>query len=56
MKNLMEAHIVAIAALQTTEDNRRQEGQYAESDEGVMDPVNHFGGIGVSAGNEKCRS
>ena len=52
----MQAHIVAIAALQTTEDNRRQDGQYAESDEGLMDPVNHFAGNGVSAGNEKRRS
>ena len=55
MKNLMQAHIIAIAALQPTEDNRRQDGQYAESDEGLMDPVNHFGGVGVRTGNEKRR-
>ena len=49
----MQAHIVAIAALQTAEDDRRQDGQYPESDESVMDSMNHFGRIGVRARNEK---
>jgi len=56
VKNLVQAHIVAIAALQTTEDDGRQNGQYTESDEGLMDSVNHFGWIGMTAGKEKRRS
>ena len=53
VKNLVLAHIVAIAALQTAEDNRRHDGQYSKSDESLMDSLNHFGRIGVRAGNEK---
>ena len=56
MKNLVQAHTIAIAALQTTEDNGRQNGQYTESDEGLMDSVNHFGGIGMTTGKEEHRS
>jgi len=56
VKDLVQDHIVAIAALQTTEDNGRQDGQYTESDEGPMDSVNHFSEIGMTAGNEKRRS
>ena len=55
MKNLVQAHIVAIPALQTTEDSGREDGQYTQGDEGLMDSVNHFGGIGMTAGNEKRR-
>ena len=56
MKNLVQAYIVAVGTLQTTEDGGRQDGQYTESNEDLMDSMNHFGGIGVSAGNEKRRS
>jgi hypothetical protein len=55
VKNLMQADVVAIAALQTAEDNRRCESQYPENNEGIMDSVNHLGRVGVRAGNEKCR-
>jgi len=49
----MHAHIVAISALQTAEDDRRYDGQYPESDESFMDSLNHLGRFGVCAGNEK---
>jgi hypothetical protein len=55
VKNLVQAHIVAVGTLQTTEDGGRQDGQYTESNEDLMDSMNHFGGIGVSVGNEKRR-
>ena len=56
MKNLMQAHSLAIAAPQTAEDNRRYDGLYPEGNESFMDSVNHFGGIGASVGNEERRS
>ena len=49
----MQAHIIAIAASQTTEDNRRYHGQHPESHESLVDSMNHFGWIRVRAGNEK---
>ena len=49
----MHAHIVAISALQTAEDDRRYDGQYSKSDESFMDSLNHLGRFGVCAGNEK---
>jgi hypothetical protein len=49
----MQAYIVAIAAPQTAEGNCRYDGQYPESDESFMDPLNHFGRIGACAGKEK---
>jgi hypothetical protein len=45
----MHAHIVAISALQTAEDDRRYDGQYPESDESFMDSLNHLGRFGVCA-------
>jgi hypothetical protein len=49
----MHAHIVAISAPQTAEDDRRYDGQYPESDESFMDSLNHLGRFEVCTGNEK---
>jgi hypothetical protein len=48
MKNPMLTHIVSVSALQTTEDDRRRDGQYAQRDESLVNSANHFGWIGVS--------
>ena len=53
VKDLMQAYIVAIAAPQTAKNNRRYDGECPETDQRIMDSMNHLGRIGVHAGNEK---
>ena len=48
VKNFMLTHVVAVSALQTTEDNRRYDRRYPERDESLVYSLNHFGRIGLS--------
>src|SRR5450631_693169 len=54
MQNLVLAHVIAVAALQTAKHNRRSDGQDSEADERFVDSSDELGWLSAHTGYKEC--
>src|ERR1700723_4360431 len=53
MQNFGPAYVIAVADLQTAEDNRRSNSQNSEAYESLVNPSDHFCRLRVNTGNKE---